>query len=184
MLKKTSLLLLAIIISFNLLAQDRIPVELRDTQLNINILNPSVSFEKRLSDKQSLTASTGFIITAQYEPDLFGEDFLGISLNPFLRGSFRNYYPRKRVNKELKPNSGNYVGLLTGYIFGAVSDNLDFGTTNQSNSFYIGPVWGIQRNYQSGIHLGLSLGFGFGTGKNMDAALIGLGQFQFGFVIK
>ena len=76
------------------------------------------------------------------------------------------------------------MGLLTGYIFGAVSDNLDFGTTNQSNSFYIGPVWGIQRNYQSGIHLGLSLGFGFGTGKNMDAALIGLGQFQFGFVIK
>ena len=48
----------------------------------------------------------------------------------------------------------------------------------------MGALWGIQRNYQSGIHLGFSIGGGFGTGQNMDLDFVGVGEFEFGFVVK
>ena len=50
-------------------------------------------------------------------------------------------------------------------------------------AFYLGPVWGIQRNYKSGIHLGLSLGAGFITGANTNFDFHGVGSFELGFII-
>ena len=156
-------------------AQERIPVELQNTQFNLNILDPSLSFEKRINDNQSFTLATG--LTGIGDED-------GASLNPFIRGAYRNYYLRKRVKKELEPNSGNYIGVLTGYNFGAITDNIESGSTRLSNSYYLGPVWGIQRNYKSGIHLGLSLGAGIAIDNDSDLYFTGLGAFEFGFVIR
>lgn len=173
-----SLTLLLALISCNvtlLLSQDRIPVELASTQFNLNILDPSVSFEKSLGDHQSFTLAAGLT-------GLADED--GASLNPFIRGSYRNYYLRKRVKKPLNQNSGNYIGLLTGYNFDAIADDIEAGTTRQSNSFFMGPVWGIQRNYKSGIHLGFNIGPGFGIDRDSDFYFTGIGAFEFGFVIK
>jgi hypothetical protein len=161
--------------SFAIVAQERIPVKLKDFQVNLNILDPSISVEKKINPNQSFTL--GFGLTGLPDDD-------GTSLNPYLRGSYRNYYPRKKVKKALRPNSGNYIGLIAGYNFDAIADNIDFGTTRLSNSFFMGPVWGIQRNYQSGIHLGLSLGGGFGIGQHSDFFFTGVGSFQLGFVIK
>jgi len=87
------------------------------------------------------------------------------------------------VKKELNPNSGNYIGLVTGYYFDSIAESSDAITFRQSDSFYLGAMWGIQRNYQSGIHLGFSIGGGFGTGQNMDLDYVGVGEFEFGFVI-
>lgn len=160
-------------------AQERIPVSLSNTQFNINVLDPSVSFEKSINDNQSFTAGVGITLLGDFE-----EDEGTLSVNPFIRGSYRNYYPRKRVKKELQPNSGNFIGILTGYNFNAIADNTENGTNNRlSNSYYLGPVWGIQRNYQSGIHLGLSIGGGFGVGSNSDIYFTGIGGVEFGFVI-
>lgn len=162
-------------LAYGAFAQDRIGVELQNTQFNLNILDPSISFEKRINDKQSFTLGAG--ITGLADED-------GSSVNPFIHGTYRNYYPRKRVKKELNVNSGNYVGVLTGYSFKAITDNVEAGTTRSSNSYYLGPVWGIQRNYNSGIHLGLSLGSGFAIDQGGDLFFTGLGVFQFGFVIR
>ena len=167
-------ILLVGLASTGLWAQERIPVELQNTQFNLNILNPSLSFEKRINDNQSFTLSAGLT-------GLGDED--GTSLNPFVSGSFRNYYLRKRVQKELRSNSGNYIGVMTGYNFGAITDNIEAGSTRGSNSFYLGPVWGIQRNYKSGIHLGISLGAGFAVNNESDFFFTGVGAFEFGFVI-
>ncbi len=156
-------------------AQDRIPVDLQKTQFNLNILDPSVSFELSINDHQSLTAALG--ITGLPDED-------GTSLNPFLRSSYRNYYLRKRVKKELMPNSGNYIGVIAGYNFDSITDNIESGTTRLSNSFYAGPAWGIQRNYRSGIHLGLSIGGGFAIDNHSDLYFTGVGAFEFGFVIR
>ena len=114
------------------------------------------------------------------------DDFF-YSFNPFITGSFQHYYQRKFVRKELRQNSGNFIGVSAGYYFDAIADNLDHGTTTErANSFTIGPVWGIQRNYQSGIHLKLSLGPGIGFGENAesDVFFAPAGGFEFGFVIK
>jgi hypothetical protein len=115
--------------------------------------------------------------------DEYDTDF-SYSVNPFIKVSFQNYYGRKLVKKELNPNSGNYISISAGYIFDSFTDNVDFGTTEQSSSFYVGPVWGIQRNYKSGIHLNLSLGPGIGFGEGSDIFLAAAGGFEFGFAIR
>lgn len=158
-------------------AQERIPVNLNSTQFNLNILDPSVTFEKSINDNQSFTAGAGITLLSDWE-----EDQGTLSINPFIQSSYRNYYSRKRVKKELKPNSGNYIGVVTGYNFDAIAEEAENGTNRLSNSFYLGPVWGIQRNYKSGIHLGFSIGGGFGVG-NSDLYFTGVGEFEFGFVI-
>jgi hypothetical protein len=91
---------------------------------------------------------------------------------------------RKKQKKELNYNSGNYVGLRGGYNFRAIAENNEPGTPSTEEAFYLGGVWGIQRNYKSGIHLGFSLGAGFATGRNQNLGFTGLGSFELGFVIK
>jgi hypothetical protein len=174
--------LFTLLFSFSLIlvnAQDRIPADLSDLQFNINILEPSLSVEKRLSDKQSLTFAAGL---TQVTGEDINDDF-AYGISPSISASFRNYYPRKKVKKELRPNSGNYIGLVAGYRFSTIADNLDIGNFESEDAFFMGPVWGIQRNYKSGIHLGLSLGGGFQTGKNTDFSFSGVGSFELGFVI-
>lgn len=164
-------------------AQDRIPVELNDVQINLNILAPGLTLEKMITENTSATIGLG--LTPLYT-DIGNEDSIEpeVSINPFLRASYRNYYPRKKVKKKLNPNSGNYIGLVTGYYFNSIAESTDVATFRQSDSFYMGAMWGIQRNYKSGIHLGFSIGGGFGTGQNMDLDYVGVGEFEFGFVIK
>ena len=69
-----------------------------------------------------------------------------------MQAKFRNYYPRKRVKKELGFNSGNYVGMNVGYVFDEIASN---GPVEVLNTVFFTPVWGIQRNYKSNIHLGV-----------------------------
>lgn len=159
-------------------AQERIPVELQSDQLTLSILEPAIAYELKLSQNQSLVFRGG--LTVLYEDIIDNND--DPSLHPFVSGSFRNYYARKRVKKELKPNSGNYIALVGGYIFDNIT-NEEF-VKEQANSWFVGPVWGIQRNYKSGIHLGLSLGGGFGSGDNMNFDFVGIGGFSLGFVLK
>jgi hypothetical protein len=161
--------------------REKIPVDLKSSQLNLNIIEPSFSFEKRLGDNQSFTTSAGVTWLIETDSEYYEES--PYSINPFVRVSFQNYYKRKMVNKVLNPNSGNYFGLSAGYYFDSIKDNLEFGATERSNSFFIGPVWGIQRNYKSGIHLNLSLGPGIGFGESSDIFLSPAGGFEVGFVI-
>lgn len=164
------------------IAQDRIPVELQQSQFTINVLEPAVMFENKLSDKTSVVASAGLTTLGFYDPDVNSNP--KVTLNPFLRVGFRNYYMRKKQKKELNFNSGNYIGLLGGYNFSSIAESNEPGTPNAEEAFYLGAVWGIQRNYKSGLHLGFSLGGGFLTGKNESLGFAGLGAFEFGFVIK
>ncbi len=160
---------------------EKMPVDLKNFQVNLNILEPSFSFEKKVSVNQSFTMAAGITMLIDSDSE-YETDFL-YSVNPFIEGSFQHYYKRKWVNEQLKSNSGNYIGVSAGYYFDSVADNLDFGTTEQSNSFFVGPVWGIQRNYNSGIHLKLSLGPGIGFGENSEVFFTSAGGFEFGFVI-
>lgn len=182
MVKNLSLIAGMLCLTSQLYAQDRIPVELKEDQFYISILDPGFTWEKKLTDKNSLTFGVGLSTYGDESSSPFDDDF-GVSLNPSISADFRNFYPRKRVKKDLNPNSGNYVAVRAGYIFDSIADNIDGGTTEISQSFFMGPVWGIQRNYKSGIHLGFSIGGGFATGKNTDLKFTGLGQLRLGFAI-
>jgi hypothetical protein len=152
-------------------------------QINLNVLAPSVTLEKMITGNTSATFGVGLtpLSVDNGTGDTIEPEF---SINPFLRASYRNYYPRKQVKKELNPNSGNYIGLVAGYYFDSIAKSSELAMFRQSDSFYMGALWGIQRNYQSGIHLGFSIGGGFGTGQNMDLDFVGVGEFEFGFVVK
>jgi hypothetical protein len=157
------------------LAQDRIPVDLSTVQFNVNILEPGLTLETALSPNQS------FVIGAAIASDFTESD---ASINPVFRGAFRHYYPRKYVRKELRLNSGNYIGLTGGYVLHPLVSTDGSRGKETADSWFVGAMWGIQRNYLSGIHLGLSLGGGFGDGPNMGLQTVGVGQLELGFVIR
>ena len=179
---KTILTLLCAAFTLNV-AYAQIPVELQDYQINGNFLATGLSMEKRISDNQSITLGLSF--TPLYEEYTTGvETHSDFGMGTTLYSSFRNYYDRNRVRKELRKNSGNYVGALVLYNFDVIGADRDvFFDSQFSKVFEAGVVWGFQRNYQSGIHLGLSIGLGVTSGGNQDLDMTIPGTFEFGFVL-
>ena len=182
---KKALLLLSLI-SSAVLAQES--VDLASTQLNANILPLTLSFEGKVGDNQSITLAGGLGFAVHYSSDNFREAETSFVTIPVVYSSFRNYYKRKRVKKsDLRSNSGNYFGLFALYQFEPLGDpnNLIEAVAyfETRNVYAIGPVWGIQRNYASGLHLGLSLGFGVIGGENIQTGVSGVGEFELGFIL-
>ena len=146
----------------------QVPVDLKPVRFTIGLVEPSVVAEFKIGAKQTIATTGGITIGVTDEKAY---------VFPVLRGSFRHYYDRKRVKKSnLRSNSGNFITLQGGYYFDAIGD-----AATTVLDYFIGPAWGIQRNYNSGIHLSLSLGLGYGNGQNIDGQVTGAGHFTFGF---
>lgn len=175
-----TLLLLAVVSQ----AQD---VELSKSQLNINGIPLSLSYEGRIDDNKSFTLSGGLGFTgAIVESNSETESYFFVV--PAFSTSLRNYYTRKSIKKDnLQNNSGNYFGIYATYQtepFGDPSNLFEaLAYEETSNVYTFGPVWGIERNYASGIHLGLSLGAGVIGGKYIDTSATIIGEFELGFVL-
>lgn len=101
---KKILTLALCIYSISLFSQDRIPVELQNSKVYLNIITPSIGFEQKVSANQSLLFRGGIRLHAEVDEET--DDFEG-GLLPYAELEFRNYYPRKRVKKELRTNSGH-----------------------------------------------------------------------------
>lgn len=166
-------------------AQD---VDLAGSQLNLNALPLTLSYEGKIGAKQSLTLAGGLGYGYYFSASSSGESYSSFVVIPVFYGSFRNYYTRRAVKKDnLRSNSGNYVGLYASYQLEALGEPSSFDqfivSLETSNVYTVGPVWGIQRNYASGIHLGLSLGIGIIGGEYIETGVTGIGEFEFGFVL-
>ncbi|MEQ8627667.1 hypothetical protein [Ekhidna sp.] len=183
---KNSLTIFLLLIAGITSAQES--VVLSKNQLNINIAPLSLSYEGKIDDNKSFTASAGIAYAFEFASEQGGGTETAFIVVPYFTSSIRNYYQRTKVKKSnLQNNSGNYIGLFTSYTlepFGE-PDNLTEAVAflENSNVLTVGPVWGIQRNYASGIHLGLSIGPGFQTGKYIDDNFTLVGEFEFGFVL-
>lgn len=174
---KKLLPLFILFITIQLSSQDRIPVELQSTKIYLDIITPSVTLEAKVSNNQSVLFRSGIRLHAE---ENFDE--IDAGLLPYGEFEFRNYYPRKRVKKELKANSGNYIGLIGGYNFGHIVGDPLFETFKYEKELYFAALWGIQRNYKSNIHLNLHLGPGIIThGSGVDGLL--MINFHLGFGI-
>lgn len=165
-------------------AQD---VVLSKSQLNVNIVPLSLSYEGKIDKNKSFTLNGGIGFTG-YVRTTDGDTESYLFAMPYFTSSIRNYYTRKNVKKSnLQNNSGNYIGIYAAYQlepFGSPSSlNESKAYAENSNVFAVGPVWGIERNYASGIHLGLSLGAGVMGGENIDLKGTFLGEFELGFVL-
>ena len=181
---KKALMIMMTFCAFGTYAQE---VDLAKGQLNANILPLTLSYEGRIDDNKSFTLSAGLGFTGYFESNNGDTDSYFFAV-PVFTGSVRNYYTRKNVKKDnLRSNSGNYIGLYGTYQlepFGSPSSLTEAKAyAETTNVFTVGPVWGIERNYASGIHLGLSMGIGMMGGKNIDLEPAVIGEFEFGFVL-
>jgi hypothetical protein len=153
---------------------------------NISILSPSITHEIAVGKNQTIFIAGELNVIARYEeigntnPKTINS-FYGLA--PKAVADFRNYYnfgKRLGKGKSINNNSGNYLALRTEYRFAPVVNKDQFTTYN--SGFALGGVWGIQRVYNSGIYLGLSLGAGFLFGdKKFETT--GMGDFHLGFNI-
>ncbi len=163
-------------------------VKLNDHQANLNLLPTTLSYEKKLGDETSFTLSAGlgyyfefYAYSDSYGNNESRSEFLA---SPIVNSSFRKYYERRNVKKKLKKNSGNYIALFTSYSFKPLGDpRVTENYLKVSNSYVVGPVWGIQRNYKNSLHLGLSIGLGIQGGKYINTTAGIIGDFSLGFVI-
>jgi hypothetical protein len=153
---------------------------------NISILSPAITHEMAIGKNQTLFLAGDLNLISRFEeigttnPKTYNSYY---GLAPNFTADFRNYYNfRKRLGKgkNIDNNSGNYLALRGEYRFSPIVNKEQFPTYN--NGFALGGVWGIQRIYNSGIYLGLSLGAGFLFGNNKFEPM-GMGDFHLGFNI-
>jgi len=162
--------------TFTAFSQDKEPVVLKNHSIALNLLSPGFQYELKLSEKNS------FVVNGGLRTNVGWDDFhgFGAAARPFVQTGFRSYYSRKNVGKQLKSNSGNYLGGILGYHFGRIDEEV----RTQDRSVVSGVVWGIQRNYKSNIHLGLNAGLGMSYSNRYGIRPTGMINFQLGFIIK
>lgn len=147
---------------------------------SVTILLPGLEYETALSEKTTLDfrVAMGF----GYASGTYRETEFGIF--PSFHAQYRYFYNfAKRIEKEkhIANNSGNYIALHTGLysgnpIIGDLAYNADYMAE-------AGPVWGIQRVYNSGFKLDLHLGAGLGFNDLDETYLSPLIGFRLGWLL-
>ena len=143
----------------------------RKMVVQLDLLLPTVGLETRVSNYNTLLIS--------YHPALI---FVKINNEPRevyvfhqLKLAYREFYnieQRKYNKKRTDKFSGNFYSLSA--IVGA--------TAQLPNIFYtIGPTWGLQRNWGSGIHFLFEIGAGFTFPKTNPVGIGLIGDLKFGY---
>ncbi len=158
-------------------------VQLSNNQLNINLLVPSLSYERKISDGSSITLAAGTGFNHYTMEGFSGETSSKLFLYPWIYSSYRVYFKRKPRKGNLRNNSGNYIGYFSGYRFKALQSAEYFIPDVEREQYSFGVVWGMQRNYKSGIHFGFSIGPGFTNRVNAKPELSAVGEVELGFTL-
>ena len=143
--------------------------------VGVYVIPLKASYEIGLGNSNSLELSAGVTGSSKLE-----NENLRFSLVPIAEGAYKYYYnlnKRQLKGKHTALNSGNFWGLNARYQFKAISDNGD-----DFSSVFISPMWGIQRNYDSRISLGIRLGYGVVITKD-NSYLSPFINFKLGFVL-
>lgn len=182
---KLSLILSLFLIGYSQtsLAQGTIEPEIKSTQIRAMVLCPGISVEQKLGDQLTINMYAGLqpgLSSYTVEPDGTRFEFY---VAPFVDGEIRAYYNRKKSKKELGPNSGNYFALAAGYNMKRIINDSgkDYYDESIENSYFVGPVWGIQRNYLNGFHLNISVGLGYQQGDYVEGGITMISSGGIGF---
>lgn len=158
--KQITLLLL---VCTSVLSAQNLKDTVEDHMFKANLLlTPGIEYEFGVTKNATLDfrLGTGFAFV-----EVNNESDYGVFLT--FEWSYRYYYNfEKRIAKGKKTsgNSGNYVAITT---FFANGDPI-LGDVELASNYLgqVGPVWGFQRTYNSGINLGLELGLGYAFSEN------------------
>lgn len=149
-------------------------------QLSLNFLVPSIEYEMPLEENLSIDVQLGTAIG--YAKSDSSSEF---GVFPVFQTQLRRYYnleKRLKKGKKISNNSGNYFAALLEVRSGhSLIGELDL---NEDYAAFAGPVWGLQRIYNSGFKLNLNIGAGYGLnnlGQSYFSPIIGI---QLGWLLK
>ncbi len=131
----------------------------------MTILNPGISYEKRISKFQTLFFQ-GFINTSvDYIISETLQEKLRFYFDPAITLQYRCYYNlRRRQDKKLKTelNNLNYVGAAFEVHRSKIPSRTYYGIEPEKRAIYkVGIVWGLQRNYSHRFSMDLNCGAGY-----------------------
>jgi hypothetical protein len=177
---KTLLTLAFILTGFQVAqAQDVQPATVAKSLFKINFLAPGLEYERGLTESTTLNISTSMGFGLGYS-SITG---LNTYLFPSLGLQARKYYnldKRIEKGKNAAYNSGNFIALSA---FGSTPSIIENEHAVNEASYGIGPVWGMQRNYDSGFNLTLTMGAGYTKNNFGDKRISPLMGLNLGFLI-
>jgi hypothetical protein len=151
--KKVYLLLSALLIATALTAQNEQADGVEKAIHKINIIPVSYSWEARVAQTQTVMLQPSFGLNWFSS----GAVVPAIQLNSFFR-HYYNFEKRNAKGKRTIKNSANWVGAVMGFSFWNAAWSNTVSNDDYIPYWFVGPVWGIQRNYRSHFSLGITLG--------------------------
>jgi hypothetical protein len=162
---KNYLVIGLVLISFLAKAQEEASVEKNLYGVQLGIVSTSFYYETKLDRKITLRteASLEYVSTTKEYNDPSIQDETISQFSPYLTLEPRWYYGldrRKRLEKNIKNNSSNYISLRTSYAFNnaPLFKNGDFDIVP---AFYIIPKFGIRRVFAKHFNYEFSGGVGY-----------------------
>jgi len=176
----TLFILMALSVTFFAFGQSE-EAKVEKSLLSVYFIPLKITYEQGLGKSNTLEIGGG-LDGATWIENSGNLDQIKFGIVPFAETTFRNYYnfeKRQSKGKRIAMNSGNYWGIHARYNFEAIAGDTD---DQEFRSFFIAPVWGFQRNYNSQFSLGMD--FGLGAGFNSDGAYFSpLIRLKLGFVL-
>lgn len=149
------------------------------SQFSLNAFTPSAEYEISIAENSTIDLDLGLGFSYLHS---FGESHYGIY--PGFESQYRYYYnfqKRRDDDHKTSENSANYIAgifSITGGnpIFGDLKYNSEYGLV-------VGPVWGMQRVYNSGFKINFNLGLGYGYAQEGNSYLVPILSAQLGWVL-
>ena len=174
------LLVLTVLSTISIQAQDEAVTTVSKNQFKINFLLPGFVYEHGFDTKNTLYSEVSMGLGYRYN-SYYDESTMYFV--PFINEQFRHYYnleKRARKGKRTAYNSGNFIALSAAYNFQSISTNENY--SESCSSFTIAPLWGFQRTYKGKFNMELNLGAGVNFDK-FDTEFAPIIGFTLGWVI-
>ncbi|MCC9137543.1 hypothetical protein ACFSKU_15560 [Pontibacter silvestris] len=160
-------------------AQNDLPVTVTKRLYKINFFTLGLEFEQALGKSSTFNINPNISFGLDYHNERDYNAYLWPSLELQTRGYY-NLNKRSKAGKNVSDNSGNFIALS---IYGNTPSLIEHEESGNEASYGVGPVWGMQRNFNSGLNLTVTAGAGYGKDKFGDEGLTPLLRLNLGFLL-
>lgn len=151
-------------------------------QLRGNVHSLGFSFELADCDRRTVYLSTGMQLQASGLAREGLRPRFATGVVPYVETQFRWFYflnEQVGTYNAYRGNSGNYLALRAD----AQSSSVWTLNDDMPGRFSLGALWGLQRQYYSGLHLGLELGVAYAVDANRQWGAVPLLNLQLGWLL-
>ncbi len=150
-------------------------------QIRANAYPVGVDIELADSDFKTINVSFGVMGSLSTVGNEDGAE-LAFGFAPYVDMQYRWFYKLKHEAKQgmkLRGNSGNFLAFRAEAKSKPMYDVLE----EAPSRFAVGAVWGLQRQYVTGFHLGFEIGFGYALSESAETGFVPMGNIKIGWLI-